>query len=331
METKLAKPYRPLLNTSMHFKTILRNYRGQIYLVLASLLWGSMSVAAKLLMLQQLPAGQLVGMRLILTSSGLLGFLLVRPLIFRTSSTSLPMPRGPSQLLPSKDLMACFFILGVGGIALNYLFYFKAIESLTVAAAILIQYLAPFFIALWNRITTGSSLSFGQTVAFFITLLGCGLVTQVDLAGVATIGIGYGLAAALTYAFYTLLSEKLIQKWDGVQVQFWTFLFAAIFWNFLYPPLAADQFSYNFENISLILWVGFAGTLIPFALLLKGLAIIKSSQASITATLEPVFAAIFAFFILGEPLKAPQVLGVLLVVSSIVYINRKPNQNLSAA
>ncbi len=57
-----------------------------------------------------------------------------------------------------------------------------------------------------------------------------------------------------------------------------------------------------------------------------GIALLGSFQWSLMAKLEPVFTALFAFLILGETLKLPQYLGMLLVLFSLVtyqYISQR--------
>ena len=59
-------------------------------------------------------------------------------------------------------------------------------------------------------------------------------------------------------------------------------------------------------------------TLIPFALTLAAVRLIPAARVGLTATFEPVVAALAAWIVLGERLDPPQVLGGVVVLGAIV-------------
>jgi drug/metabolite transporter (DMT)-like permease len=61
-------------------------------------------------------------------------------------------------------------------------------------------------------------------------------------------------------------------------------------------------------------------TLLSFALYTIGLGYLPPSRAAITATVEPVAAAIFAFLLLHEALEPWQIVGMILVLSGVVIV-----------
>jgi drug/metabolite transporter (DMT)-like permease len=64
--------------------------------------------------------------------------------------------------------------------------------------------------------------------------------------------------------------------------------------------------------------VGLVGTLLPFALAVGAVRIISATTAGIAATAEPVFAAAFAWLLLGQHLNPAQLAGGALVVAGVV-------------
>ena len=62
------------------------------------------------------------------------------------------------------------------------------------------------------------------------------------------------------------------------------------------------------------------GTLLPFGFFLQGVTRIRATRASITATLEPIAAAVISYFLLGEALSPLQLLGGALVIGSVVLL-----------
>ncbi|MBF2080268.1 MAG: EamA family transporter [Synechococcales cyanobacterium T60_A2020_003] len=56
-----------------------------------------------------------------------------------------------------------------------------------------------------------------------------------------------------------------------------------------------------------VLFVGIAGTLVPFSLLCWGIQHVQAERGAIAATLEPVMAALLAWFVLDQILSLPQI------------------------
>lgn len=50
------------------------------------------------------------------------------------------------------------------------------------------------------------------------------------------------------------------------------------------------------------------------------LSYLPSSIANLVVTLEPVFTALFAYFLLGERLRAMQLLGSLIILTAVVFL-----------
>jgi drug/metabolite transporter (DMT)-like permease len=69
------------------------------------------------------------------------------------------------------------------------------------------------------------------------------------------------------------------------------------------------------------------GTAIPFGLYFVGINYIRSTRASITATLEPISAGFIAYLFLGEILDPLQILGGALVVTAIVLLQLQSEQD----
>jgi drug/metabolite transporter (DMT)-like permease len=69
------------------------------------------------------------------------------------------------------------------------------------------------------------------------------------------------------------------------------------------------------------------GTAIPFGLYFVGINYIRSTRASITATLEPISAGFIAYLFLGEVLEPLQILGGVLVIVAIVLLQLQSEQD----
>lgn len=78
------------------------------------------------------------------------------------------------------------------------------------------------------------------------------------------------------------------------------------------------------------MFIGILGTLLPFGLYFQGINLIRSTRASITATLEPITAGVLSFLFLNESMEFWQVLGAVLVIFSVVMLQLNQEQDEKA-
>lgn len=200
---------------------------GYLYVALAAILWAASGSSAKFLFNEGMTPFQLIQLRTTLSWVVLFAWLLLR--------------RAPFPRISSRDLVY-FALLGILGIAGAQFFYFYAISKIKVAAAILLHYLGPVFIALYAAIFDHERPDRITTAAIFCALAGCGLVVDAynfDLLSLNRAGILAGLCAALAFATYSVMGEYGMRRYDPWTVLFYAFMFAALIWNILHPSLEA--------------------------------------------------------------------------------------------
>jgi drug/metabolite transporter (DMT)-like permease len=71
-----------------------------------------------------------------------------------------------------------------------------------------------------------------------------------------------------------------------------------------------------------LLWVGMGGTMIPFLAEMAALRRVSAGVVGVIASIEPVIAAITAWWFLSQSLVAVQVAGGLLVVAAVATVQR---------
>jgi drug/metabolite transporter (DMT)-like permease len=296
-----------------HLKFTQMNKIGYLYVTLAAILFAVSGTAAKFLFNRGMTPYQMIQLRVTLAFCGLLLGLLL----------------GNRSLLKIdlKDLLY-FILLGTLGIGAAQFLYLFAISKINVAAAILLHYTGPVFVAVYAAIFLHQQLTRNSILAIFGTLVGCFLVVgaySLDLSALNRIGIIGGILAAVAFATYSLLSEYGMRKYSPWTVLLYGLLFAAMIWNMLHPPLKAILQSYEPVEWFWILFIATCGTILPFGLYFEGINRIRATHASITATLEPISAGVIAAIFLGETMARLQILGGLLVIASIIFLQTKPN------
>ena len=281
---------------------------GYLYVSLAAILFAISGTSAKFLFNGGITAFQLIQMRTTLAFVGLLLWLCLKEsALLNISTKSLPY----------------FFSLGVFGIGSAQFFYLLAISKINVAAAILLHYTGPVFVALYVVFVQRQKLRFNITLAILGTLIGCFLVVgayNLQLFALNRVGIIAGILAAVSFAVYSILSEYGMRQYTPWTVLLYGMMFAALMWNILHPPLEAFLHGYSPIQWGWILFIGICGTIFPFGLYFEGVKRIQPTHASITATLEPISAGVIAALFLGEVMVPLQIIGGLLVIVSIIIL-----------
>jgi drug/metabolite transporter (DMT)-like permease len=228
--------------------------------------------------------------------------------------------------------LAFLVAFGVAGVAFVQWLYFVALEHLPVGIALLIQFTAPLFVALFARFVYHERIRRRIWVALALCTVGLSIVvelwTGVDFS---TIGITAAFGAALALTAYMLMAERERKHRDPASLSFYGFLFAAVFWAVVQPlwqfpwGVLDDRVSLegNLADRTAPVWVLVAfivvvGTMITFSLLTGALRHIPATRASIVATLEPVLATVVAWLWLGESFGASQLVGGAIVLGGIV-------------
>jgi drug/metabolite transporter (DMT)-like permease len=279
--------------------------KGYLSVVVAAIMWASSGTAGKALFESGITPFELAQIRVTLSTALLAAaFLVFSRRLFR---------------LRLRDL-GYFLVLGGVGMALNNIAYFYAISKIQVAAAILLQYLAPILVAFYSICFWRERLTFPKLVALFLAFGGCYLVVggyNLQLLEMNRLGIIGGLGAAISFAAYTLLGERGMHYYPPWTVHFYALAFAALTWHVLYTPLHYLTAGFTWAQWGYILHIAVVGTILPFGLYFVGINHIRSTRAIITANLEPISAGFMAFLALGEAIEALQMVGGAMVIGAI--------------
>jgi drug/metabolite transporter (DMT)-like permease len=131
----------------------------------------------------------------------------------------------------------------------------------------------------------------------------------------------------VAFALYSLMGERGMHHYSPWTVLFYAMSFASLTWHILYPPFHYIGAGYSGVQWAWIFYIAVAGTILPFGLYLTGINYIRSTRASITATLEPISAGFIAFFVLGEAMEPLQMVGGVLVISAIAMLQLQQERN----
>ncbi|MGC8514672.1 MAG: DMT family transporter [Thermoplasmata archaeon] len=293
---------------------------GMIESLVGASMWGVSSVVANLLFsITTIPYTVLLFVRVLFSSIILFIFI---------------MPKIRIEGLLSISL---FGILGLFGSQLTYL---AAIYYSNAATATVLQYLFMPMVVIYDLLRRNRTVSFILIISIFFSFVGL-ILLSINFSSVGSvlivspIALFFGIMAAVSAAFYTIYARPLIKK-EGFETTISLgFLMACIPATLLglYPSikyfsaLSIQPIESILTIIGLIAFVIIIGTAGAYYLYIKSMKHINPSDASITASMEPISAALFSLLILGIFLTGVQYIGVAIIILSIFFIQRDSFRN----
>jgi len=243
-----------------------------------------------------------------------------------------------SRLRIRRNELLPLLTFGILGTAMTQWLYFVAIARLPVGIALIIEFTAPIWVAIWVRFGMRQSVRRTVWLAMIMALVGLAMVAQVWSGfELNTVGVLAALGAAIALAVYFILGERQSHApfhRDAVSLTMWGFGAAALFWAFVQPwwsfpwaDLAGTGQPLGIDGPAVSLWLLTAwmvvlGTVAPFVLIVFALHHLTAAQASLVGLTEPLLASVVAWLALGEVLTAFQIVGGIVVIASVVVAER---------
>lgn len=273
----------------------------------AATLWALNGSLARFLLNDHMPPARLAELRTLGT--------------FAVFAVALALTRPRLLKVNPKDLGRLTFF-GVVGLAGVQVLYFAAIARLNIGVAVTIQYLGPLLLLVWLKLVHRRALPGGLWSAAGLAAIGCFFVVRAyHPGGLDGVGVAEAFGAAATFAVYLFASEQAGHRYEPVTILVWGFGLASVFWLITQPawsfplhPLSSGR------NLAFALYIVIGGTLIPFACMIAAVRHLPASRAAVVATLEPVLGALLAWPIQHQALAAVQIVGGLVVVGAIVWV-----------
>jgi drug/metabolite transporter (DMT)-like permease len=231
--------------------------------------------------------------------------------------------QGRSVRLPRATVLR-LIPLGVA-MVISQSMYYLTISLADVATAIFLQYTAPALVVAYTAVVQRERLTVLQMACLAGALAG-GYLLVVGPRGlvVSPAAVASGTASALGFAGWILMGRARGRTVGPWHMLLYGLLVGSILWSAYVPPWRAYLQPFTPGEWGLILFIVVFATVAPFALFLYGLRFIDSRSASLTATVEPVVAALVAAVVLGETLAGREMAGGLLILASVLALQRSP-------
>jgi drug/metabolite transporter (DMT)-like permease len=220
-------------------------------------------------------------------------------------------------------------VMGAAGYTVFVALFYVAAHRTTALNLSIIQGAIPALVLIGARIFLGVRFTALQALGALVTMLGVGVIAaQGDPRRLATLAFNSGdvmmVVAAVLYAGYTI---GLRQRPHVSGVSMLAAMAVAAFITSL-PLVVWEIMSGGFvwptaRGLLVLAFVALGPAFVSQLMFMRGVELIGPGRAGVFVNLVPVFGAIMAVVILGEPFAAYHVLALLLVVGGIAIAQKK--------
>lgn len=296
-----------------------RSTLGVVMVVSAAALFAANGTAAKLILRSGLDPQRLTLLR---AAGACAGLMVVAALLsWRT--------RDWSRLRVTPRELPLLGVYGLIGFFLVPALYFAAISRIPIGIALLFEFTAPLFVALWARFGQRQRVRPRLWAGLTLSLLGLACVAEIwgDLR-LDAIGVGAALLAAVLLGAYYVLGARTVRDRDPVSLTglaFGVSALAGLAYQLIVggPGLTAAGWEPLTGTIQgapvwlLVVYMVIGGSIVPYVLVTAAFRHLPATSVSIIGMVEPVIAGAIAWFTLDEVLNPAQLAGSALLLAGV--------------
>lgn len=161
------------------------------------------------------------------------------------------------------------------------------------------------------------SLKLFEIIILFIVIIGLYLLTY-DSQTILNIGDLITIITSFSLAWHIILSGKFVKTSEVYSLIGYQFLFAALFSFLLYITTQPVTFALTTSETISLVYLGFIGTLFCYFVSVWAQKTVDTVTVALIFTLEPVFAALFAWMFASEIFNFREISGALIILGGIL-------------
>src|SRR5450759_594162 len=243
--------------------------------------------------------------------------------------TSLFIPKEPVNRKDLLYMFGCSFF----GVVINQTLFLVGLDMTTPINSSIILSTNPIFafvfaaLILRERITLlkGTGLAIGLSGVLLLILQN----GTPDLASTTFLGDVYTLVNTISWAFYTVIIKRMLEKYHPVTVMKWTFLFGML----TNIPVGYHQWStMDWSSIPMIAWlqIGFVivgATYLGYLLIAFGLRQLSPTIVSTYTYIQPIIAAYLATLMEQDHIDIVMITSALLLFAGVFVVSFQKQSN----
>lgn len=257
---------------------------------------------------------------------------LIRFIIATTIMFIAVMIKKKSLKIHKEDFI--YFLLA-GGVGITAYFYFEnnGVKYTSASIASLIIASIPVFAIITESVIYKTKITFKVMICLLLSILGVLMISGFDIEEIKASGYltGYLMmfGAAITWIVYSVASKNIYDKYDQETLVFYQFLIGTL----CFAPFAAfektDWSLVTYDIMIHVVILGVFASAVGFFLYLIGLDKLGITESSLYINIIPLVTVITSIFYLDETVTINHVIGGIMVMLSVYFINRESKVTLT--
>jgi drug/metabolite transporter (DMT)-like permease len=242
----------------------------------------------------------------------------------------------PKETVSRKDLL---FLFGCSffGVVINQIFFLAGLNLTKPINSSIILSTNPIFAFVFAALVLKERISFLKAGGLALGLSGVLLLIlqngTPDLSSNTFLGDVFQLINTISWAFYTVIIKRMLEKYHPVTVMKWTFLFGML----TNIPVGYNEWStMDWSSITLKSWleIGFVlvfATFFGYLLITFGLRRLSPTIVSTYTYLQPIIAAYLASLMGQDHIDIVMIASALLIFSGVFVVSLQKQANGESA
>lgn len=283
--------------------------KGVLLAIIGALCWGIQGPISQFLFQEiTLPTEWLMGVKM--TLAGIL-------ILLFTAWKEKKAIFGPFK--NKKDTIQLLLYAYVGLALVQYM-YFLTIKASDAGTATILQSLGTIMIIIFTIFVYHKWPNRNEWIAVVVAIIGTYLlVTQHGTLAITKKALIFGLLLAFGGAMQTMLPVQLLKKYSSFTLLGWGMLFGGLLFSIIHP-FWENAPEMNGMTISALIFIVLFGTVLSYICFTTSLKYISATSAGLLASFEPASATLGAVLFLGTSFTGTQVIGALLVLSTVFIL-----------
>jgi drug/metabolite transporter (DMT)-like permease len=281
---------------------------------------------AVLAMAQTVISGTYLMAKLGLREFSPLCFGLYRFLLAAAVFTALLAFRGELRL-PSRRDRGTFLWLAFLVVPLNQGLFLYGIKHTLAAHGALFYATTPIMVFVLSCLFLGERPTWTKAAGIAVGFAGVLLVLsdqRIAISRDTLKGDALIILAVITWAAYTVISKKMLSRYrplyvTGISLSLGFVMFVPVG---LLPALQQDYSKVGAAGLASLLYLALLTSVMGYLVWIWGLSKLEASKVTVLSNLQPILAALLAWFFLGEAVTARFVLGATAVAAGVALTER---------
>ena len=286
--------------------------KGTIICLTAGLLWGFSGVCGQYIMQQKgITTTWLVPFRLVFA-----GLIMITIGFIKQGKQFLEVWK--------KDYLR-LLVFALCGMTFCQFSYFSSIAASNAGTATVLQQFSIIFVMLYTCFKNRKLPDKKELISLVLALIGAFLIAthgNINSLVMSEAGLFWGFCNALAVTLYTLIPVKLIKKYGALAVTGWAMLIGGIVLQLVFKPWTIDA-NLDTQVISAVIIIIIFGTILPFAMYLRGVVLAGANRAVMLSNMEPMTATILSALLLGQHFHFMDIIGSICILSTIFILSAR--------